>query len=71
VVSDFWVAHGEIDLLTVLLFVEIDFGCTNQIVVVFPCVVFQIMGDREQIEELWVNSSKVICCFLGRASRRD
>jgi hypothetical protein len=46
VVSDFWVAHGEIDLLTALLFVEIDFGCTNQIVVVFPCVVFQIVGDR-------------------------
>jgi hypothetical protein len=46
VVSDFWVAHGEIDLLTALLFVEIDFSCTNQIVVVFPCVVFQIVGDR-------------------------
>ena len=62
-VSELWVAHGEIDLSIVhhpgslqignrrLLLLEIDFCCTNQIVVVFPCVVLQIGEDREQIEE--------------------
>ena len=60
VVSERWVAHGEIDLLIVhpgslqignrrLLFVEIDFCSTNQIVVVFPSVILR--NEEELVRE--------------------
>ena len=49
-------------MLVKIMFVEIGFCNTNQIVVVFPSVILQIVEDREQIEEQHVVLFLVSLC---------